>query len=71
MCRQVPAPSAAAWLIDLASTRGPRFVVLSASADVAREALGEYLVSIGRVSDIEEARELLADSLAEPVGVVW
>lgn len=71
MSRQVPAPAASAWLIDLAAVRGPQFVVLRLTANVAREALVEHLVSIGRVSDIDEARDLLTDSSAESVGVVW
>lgn len=70
MC-QVPAPSAAAWLVDLVAARGPRFVVLRGGEPEARRALVEHLVATGRASDLEEAQALVEMATAEPVGVIW
>ncbi len=69
--RQLPAPAATAYLIDLAAVRGAGFVVLRLDEQDARTALVEHLLEIGTVSDAQDARELLADAPAEPVGVVW
>lgn len=71
MSSQVPAPSTAAWLLDLAAVRGPRFVVLRGDEGQARVALAEALVDNGKVWTIQEAEELIADAVSEPIGVVW
>jgi len=41
--RQVPTPTAEAWLIDLAVLGGPKFVVLARSSEEARRRLVEHL----------------------------
>lgn len=68
---QVPAPTAAGWLLDLAAIRGPRFVVLRGDELEARSALAAYLIDIGKVWSLEDAEELLAEAVTEPIGVVW
>jgi hypothetical protein len=69
--RQVPAPSAVAWVVDLRDVRGAILVVLRRSETEARHALVAHLVDIGAVASIEEAVALAADSPAEHVGVIW
>jgi hypothetical protein len=69
--RQVPAPSATAWLLDLTAARGPRVVVLRGDEAEAREALARHLQDIGSAFSDEEAAELIAEATSEPVGVVW
>lgn len=69
--RQVPPPSASAWLFTLAADRAPKFAVLRGGEDEAREALVDHLLEIGSVVDRAEATELLAGAEAESIGVVW
>lgn len=69
--RQVPAPSAAGWLFDLTTSRGPLFVVLRVTEDDARQALSEHLVDIGAVADHGEADQLIDGQAPAMVGVVW
>jgi hypothetical protein len=69
--RQVPTPSASAWLVDLSELRGPVFCVLRASQEEAREALIAHLLEIGQFDTREEAVEVVADAPTESVGVVW
>lgn len=69
--RQVPPPSASAWLFDLAAVRCPQFAVLRGDEVEARDALVDHLVEIGSVADREEAAELLADAEVGSIGVVW
>ena len=68
---QVPAPSAAAWLLDLAHSRGPRFVVLRGDEADARSALIEHLIEIGNLGTAAEAQELVQEAIGEPIGVIW
>lgn len=69
--RQVPAPSAAAWLVTLPDTDAPRFVVLRQADDEAVEALAAFLLDLGAAASSGEAHELLAGAGVEHVGVVW
>jgi len=69
--RQLPSPSAVAWLFDLGDTRGPWIVVLRDHEVEARERLGEHLVELGQADDIAQAMDLLADVTPEHAGVVW
>lgn len=69
--RQVPAPSADAWSLDLASRGGPRFVVLRLDEHHARQRLAEHLTWLGKVEDNAEGLRLIADIEAEHVAVIW
>ena len=69
--RQVPAPSAPAWLFDLSERRGPSFAVLRRHEDEARVALGLHLADSGAVVDLEDAIELLDGVNPHSVTVVW
>lgn len=69
--RQVPSPSAAAWLVTLPDADAPRFVVLRQADDEAAEVSADCLVDLGAAADFGEAHELLADADVEHVGVVW
>ncbi len=68
---QVPSPSAAGWLLDLASVGGPRYVVLRLEEDAAYEALAQHLTAIGAALTTCAAERLVAAASAEPLGVVW
>jgi len=69
--RQVPAPSVAAWLLDLTAARGPRVVVLRRDEAQAHAAFVEQLIAIGVLASADEARELVAEAISEPVEVIW
>jgi hypothetical protein len=69
--RQLPAPTADAWSIDLTALGGPLFVVLTTSEAHARERLVEHLVELGKVEDIGAGTMLLAEIPAERVAVIW
>jgi hypothetical protein len=69
--RQLPSPSAVAWLFGLGDLRGPWIVVLRDLEPEARERLAEHLVELGQATDVSEAMELLADVTAEHAGVLW
>lgn len=69
--RQVPFPSAPAWAFDLTASRGPLLVVLRGDAGEALETAVTYLVDIGAVGSLAEARELLDGVEPGIVGVVW
>ena len=69
--RQVPAPTASAWMCDLTEARGPVFVVLRANDLEARAALAVHLVEAEAVSSAEEAAGLISDCSPEAVAVVW
>ncbi len=68
--RQVPSPSAVAWLLDLSPTGGPRYVVLRPDEQEARDALSVHLIDIGAMT-IEEADTVTETAEAESVAVVW
>jgi len=69
--RQVPFPSAHAWLIDLAPHGGPHFVVLRLEEHSAHQQLAEHLVWLGKVESDAEGQQLIADIKAEQVAVIW
>lgn len=69
--RQLPSPSAVAWLFDLGEPRGPWIVVLRDHEDEARQRLAEHLVELGQAGDVTEGFALLAGVAPEHVGVVW
>jgi len=65
--RQLPSPSAAAWLFDLGDLRGPWIVVLRDHEEEARERLAE----LGQSPDIPTALALVADVVVDHAGVIW
>lgn len=69
--RQLPSPSAAAWLFDLGSLRGPWILVLRDREDEARQRLAEHLVELGQASDVAEAMTVLSDVPVDHAGVIW
>lgn len=69
--RQVPAPSAQAWSVDLSSACGPTFTVMRRSADDAREAVVAYLIDIGSGLTQDAATELVRRATVTEVSVVW
>lgn len=69
--RQVPAPSAQAWSVDLTSVGGPTFTVLRTSADEARDAVVAYLIDIGSGMTRVAASELVGRATLSEVSVVW
>lgn len=69
--RQLPAPTASAWLFDLGDIRGPWLVVLRDHEDEARERLAEHLVDLGLATDMRAAFQILEDVRADNAGVVW
>jgi len=69
--RQLPSPSAAAWLFDLGDLRGPWIVVLRDREDEARERLAEHLVELDQASDVAEAMQILDGVTADHAGVIW
>lgn len=69
--RQVPSPSASAWLLDLAEVDGPRYIVLRLDDGTARQALREHLLDIGAVSSEEEAGALVDHAASTPAAVIW
>jgi hypothetical protein len=69
--RQLPAPSATAWLIDLAEVGGPSYVVLCREEAVAQQILIRHLVAIGKVTNTMEAEPIVADTPIESVAVIW
>jgi hypothetical protein len=71
MNRQVPAPSAAAWLFDLTHIGAPMFVVLRQDEAEARACFGVQLVELGVVADFGEAAAALAEANVQHVGVIW
>lgn len=71
LMRQLPSPSATAWLFDLGSFRGPWIVVLRDIEEEARERLAEHLVELGQATDLPEAMAQLADVPVDHAGVLW
>jgi hypothetical protein len=71
LLRQLPSPSAVAWLFDLGELRGPWIVVLRDLELEARERLAEHLVELGQATDVSDAMELLADVTPEHAGLLW
>jgi hypothetical protein len=69
--RQLPAPTADAWSLDLTSLGGPRFVVLACSEQHARMRLGEHLAELGKVEDVGAGTVLIAEIPVERVAVIW
>lgn len=69
--RQVPSPSASAWLIDLTAAGGPRFVVVRREEDEARDALVAHLVEIGSIPNTIAAERLVGRAPIESVAVTW
>lgn len=69
--RQVPAPSALAWSVDLSSVGGPTFAVMRTTADEAREAVVSYLVEIGSGLTRFAATGLVARATVSEIAVVW
>lgn len=69
--RQVTAPSAQAWSVDLTSVGGPRFTVLRTSAVEAREAVVAYLIEIGSGLTQAAATALVDRATVAEVSVVW
>ncbi len=70
LMRQVPASAAHPDLIDFSAAREGRFLVLRPIEDAGRAALVEHLQKISAVGGERDARELLVDAPAEPVGLV-
>ena len=68
---QVPSPSAAAWLIDLSRSGGPRYVVFRRDEGDARRALAAHLVDIGSVRSPIDAATLVERATCHSIGVVW
>lgn len=68
--RQVPAPSAQAWSVDLSAVGGPNFTVLRTTALETREVV-EYLVQIGSGHTRAAATGLVARATLSEVSVVW
>ncbi len=66
--RQVPTPTAEAWLIDLAVLGGPKFVVLARSSEEARRRLVEHLREIGAPA---AGQQHAAAANVERVSVIW
>lgn len=68
--RQVPSPSASAWLLEVAAAGSPRYVVLRTDEEEAREALAAYLADIGAVETMS-IDTVTESTTAEIVAVVW
>ena len=71
MHRQLPPPSAAAWLFDLGDLRGPWILVLRDHEDEARQRLAEHLVELGQATDVADAMATLAGVSVDHAGVIW
>lgn len=69
--RQVPAPSAHAWSVDLSAVGGPTFTVMRMSAVEAREAVVAYLMDIGSGLPQAAASEVVARATVTEVSVIW
>ena len=69
--RQLPSPSAAAWLFDLGLAGGPWIVVLRDREDEARERLAEHLVELGQADTVKAGMEALTRARVDHAGVVW
>lgn len=69
--RQLPAPSADAWSIDLTAFDGPRYVVLACSEQHARQRLAQHLAELGKIEDIGAGTVLIAEIPVERVAVIW
>ena len=69
--RQVHAPSAQAWSVDLTSVGGPTFTVLRTLAVEAREAVVAYLMDIGSGLTQAAATEVVMRATVTEVSVVW
>lgn len=71
LMRQLPSPSAVAWLFDLGTLSGPWIVVLRDVEEEARERLAEHLVDLGQAADVQAAMVTLATTAADHAGVIW
>jgi len=69
--RQVPTPSAAAWLLDLTASGGLTLVVLRREQCEARAVAVGHLLDAGIVGGVAEAREIVARATPELVAVTW
>jgi hypothetical protein len=69
--RQVPTPSAAAWLLDLTERGGPLLVVLRRESDEAIATAVGHLLDADLAADPAQARELVADVKPQLVAVTW
>jgi hypothetical protein len=68
---QVPAPAAAAWLLDLTASDGPTLVVLRRTrCEAAATAVG-HLLDAGIAADAAQAREMVAETAPQLVAVTW
>lgn len=66
---QVPAPAAAAWLLDLTASDGPLLVILRRTrCEAAATAVG-HLLDAGIAGAPSQAREMVADSEPQLVAV--
>ena len=69
--RQLSAPSAQAWSIDLSPLGGPQFIVLAASERHARQRLIEHLEELGKLTGNERDHSVIYELPAEWVPVIW
>lgn len=68
---QVPAPAAAAWLLDLTASDGPMLVVLRRDrVEAAATAVG-HLLDVGLANDAAQARGMVAATDVQLVAVTW
>ncbi len=68
---QVPAPAAAAWLLDLTASGGPTLVVLRRDRCEAVATTVGHLLDAGIAADAPQAREMVADTEPQLVAVTW
>jgi hypothetical protein len=69
--RQVPTPSAAAWLLDLTASDGPMLVVLRREQCEARAAAVGHLLDAWVAIDDGHARAMVAAVEPQLVAVTW
>ncbi len=69
--RQVPTPSAAAWLFDLTRSGGPLLVVLGRDASEARATAVGHLLDAWVAIDDGHARAMVAAVEPQLVAVTW
>lgn len=69
--RQVPTPSAAAWLFDLTRSGGPLLLVLRRDASEARATAVGHLLDAWVAIDDGHARAMVAAVEPQLVAVTW
>lgn len=69
--RQVPSPSAAAWLFRLTAHEGPSVLVLRQHEDEAAACLIQHLIALGVAHDQQHATALVQAAPVEHAGVLW